>query len=172
LALCLVLVAMAGRSLVAMAAAQARVVYVIPIDGVIDLGLAPFVERTLKEAATQQASAVVLEIDTFGGRVDAAVLIRDALLRTPIRTIAFVNKRAISAGVLIALATTIAMAEGGHPWGCDPCRDGRTRRPCPTGGRKDRVVHAQGIPRHGRSSQAATAARRGDGRCGCRGARA
>jgi Serine dehydrogenase proteinase len=47
-------------------------------------------------------------------RVDAAVLIRDALLRTPVRTIAFVNKRAISAGALIALATTtIAMAEGG-----------------------------------------------------------
>jgi membrane-bound serine protease (ClpP class) len=113
LALCLVLLAMPGRSLVAMAAAQAHVVYVIPIDGVIDLGLAPFVERTLKEAATEQASAVVLEINTFGGRVDAAVLIRDALLRTPIRTIAFVNKRAISAGALIALATTtIAMAEG------------------------------------------------------------
>jgi len=34
------------------------------------------------------------------------MLIRDALLRTPVRTIAFVNKRAISAGALIALATT------------------------------------------------------------------
>jgi membrane-bound serine protease (ClpP class) len=113
LALCLVLLALAGRSLVATAAAQAPVVYVIPIDGVIDLGLAPFVERTLKEAATQQASAVVLDINTFGGRVDAAVLIRDALLRMPVRTIAFVNKRAISAGALIALATTtIAMGEG------------------------------------------------------------
>ena len=114
LALCLVVLGMAGRSLLAVAPAQAPVVYVIPIDGVIDLGLAPFVERTLTEAATQQAAAVVLEINTFGGRVDAAVLIRDALLRTPVRTIAFVNKRAISAGALIALAaTTIAMAEGG-----------------------------------------------------------
>ncbi len=115
LALCLVLLGgMAGRRLVAVAAAQAPVVYVIPIEGVIDLGLAPFVERTLTEAATEQAAAVVLEINTFGGRVDAAVVIRDALLRTPVRTIAFVNKRAISAGALIALATTtIAMAEGG-----------------------------------------------------------
>lgn len=70
--------------------------------------------RTLTEAATQQAAAVILDINTFGGRVDAAVLIRDALLRTPVRTIAFVNKRAISAGALIALATTtVAMAEGG-----------------------------------------------------------
>lgn len=89
-------------------------VYVIPIDGVIDLGLAPYVVRTLAEAAAQQAAAVVLDINTLGGRVDAAVLIRDALLRSPVRTIAFVNKRAISAGALITLAaTSIVMAEGG-----------------------------------------------------------
>ena len=111
LTLCVVALGMAGRGLVEPATAQASIVYVIPIDGVIDLGLAPFVERTLTEAATQQAAAVILDINTFGGRVDAAVLIRDALLRTPLRTIAFVNKRAISAGALIALATTtIAMA--------------------------------------------------------------
>ena len=55
------------------------VVYVAPIEGIIDLGLAPFVQRVLKEAANANASAVILEINTFGGRVDAAVLIRDAL---------------------------------------------------------------------------------------------
>lgn len=114
LALGLALLGMAVRSGATAAAAERPIVYVIPIDGTIDLGLAPFVQRTLTEAAEQQAAAVVLEINTFGGRVDAAVLIRDALLRTPVRTIAFVNKRAISAGALIALAaTTIAMAEGG-----------------------------------------------------------
>src|ERR687892_2149785 len=90
------------------------IVYVAPLEGIIDLGLAPFVERVLAEATEAKADAVVLEVNTFGGRVDAAVLIRDALLRTPVRTIAFVNKRAISAGALIGLAaTTIAMAEGG-----------------------------------------------------------
>jgi membrane-bound serine protease (ClpP class) len=90
------------------------VVFVARIEGVIDLGLAPFVERVLDEAATGGAAAVILEINTFGGRVDAAVLIRDALLRAPIRTVAFVNKRAISAGALISLAAeTIAMADGG-----------------------------------------------------------
>jgi membrane-bound serine protease (ClpP class) len=90
------------------------VVYVVPIAGVIDLGLAPFVSRVLEEAAAAQATAVILDINTFGGRVDAAVLIRDALLQARVRTIAFVNKRAISAGALISLAAeTIAMAEGG-----------------------------------------------------------
>jgi membrane-bound serine protease (ClpP class) len=56
------------------------VVYVVPIGGIIDLGLAPFVQRVLDEAANANAAAVILEINTFGGRVDAAVLIRDALL--------------------------------------------------------------------------------------------
>jgi membrane-bound serine protease (ClpP class) len=90
------------------------VVYVVPIEGVVDLGLAPFVERVLDTATRDGAAAVVLEINTFGGRVDAAVLIRDALLRARVRTIAFVNKRAISAGALIALASEkIAMSDGG-----------------------------------------------------------
>jgi membrane-bound serine protease (ClpP class) len=90
------------------------VVYVVPITGMIDLGLAPFVDRMLAEAPGTAATAVILEINTFGGRVDAAVLIRDALLRARVRTVAFVNKRAISAGALIILAAeTIVMADGG-----------------------------------------------------------
>ncbi len=56
----------------------------------------------------------MLDINTFGGRVDAAVAMRDTLVDAPVRTIAFVNQRAISAGALIALATdTIVMAAGG-----------------------------------------------------------
>lgn len=90
------------------------VVYVAPIEGVIDLGLAPFVQRVLDEAARAGAAAVVLDINTFGGRVDAAVQIRDSLLNSRVRTIAFVDKRAISAGALIALASEkIVMADGG-----------------------------------------------------------
>jgi membrane-bound serine protease (ClpP class) len=101
------------------------VVYVVPVDGVIDLGLAPFIQRTIDEAAAARAAAVVLDIDTFGGRVDAAVAIRDALLRSPVRTVAFVNKRAISAGALISLAaTTIAMAEGGSIGAATPVEAG------------------------------------------------
>ncbi|HSL50262.1 MAG TPA: NfeD family protein, partial [Candidatus Deferrimicrobiaceae bacterium] len=103
-----------GFAAAAPAAEPRLVVYIVPIEGMIDLGLAPFVERVLDEAAAGGAAAVILEINTFGGRVDAAVLIRDALLRARVRTVAFVNKRAISAGALISLAaTTIVMAEGG-----------------------------------------------------------
>lgn len=96
------------------ARAASKIVYVVRIDGVIDLGLAPFVQRVLAEAHEARAAAVVLVIDTHGGRVDAAVAIRDHILRAPVRTIAFIDKRAISAGALIALAAeTIAIADGG-----------------------------------------------------------
>lgn len=91
-----------------------NVVFVAPINGVIDLGLAPFIERVLAEAKSHHAAAVVLDINTLGGRMDAAVQIRDALLNSSVRTIAFIDKRAISAGALISLAAeTIAMSPGG-----------------------------------------------------------
>ena len=106
------------------------VVYVAPIEGMIDLGLAPFVQRVLDEAAAAGASAVILEINTFGGRVDAAVLIRDALLNARVKTVAFVNKRAISAGALISLAAErIVMADGGTIGAATPVQMGQGEAP-------------------------------------------
>lgn len=90
------------------------IVHVVPIEGMIDLGLAPFVQRVLAQAARDSAALVIFDINTFGGRVDAAVLIRDAILSSEVRTVAFINRRAISAGALISLAAhTIAIADGG-----------------------------------------------------------
>ena len=106
------------------------IVYVAPIHGMIDLGLAPFVDRVLEDAATAGAAAAIFEINTFGGRVDAAVVIRDALLRARVRTVAFVNKRAISAGALISLAAEkIAMAEGGTIGAATPVEMGAPGAP-------------------------------------------
>ncbi len=86
-------------------------VYKILIDGTIDRGLAPYIQRVLEEA--KNADAVILEINTLGGLVDAAIQIRDGLLNSETQTIAFINKRAISAGALISLATNhIVMAPG------------------------------------------------------------
>lgn len=106
--------------------AQAReTVYVIPIEGMIDMGLAPFVQRALDEAVRERAAAVILEINTFGGRVDAAVAIRDALLSTTVPTVAYINRRAISAGALISLAAgRIAMADGGTIGAATPVQVG------------------------------------------------
>jgi membrane-bound serine protease (ClpP class) len=88
-------------------------VLLVPIEGIIDLGLAPLVQRALRTAEEEGAAAVVLEINTFGGRVDAAVAIRDHLLRSKVRTVAFVNKRAISAGALITLAAQQVVVASG-----------------------------------------------------------
>lgn len=105
--------ALAALALASPWATGAPLVYVAPIEGVIDLGLAPFVQRVLDEAHAAGAAAVVLEINTFGGRVDAAVQIRDALLNAKLPTVAYVNRRAISAGALISLAAErLVMAPG------------------------------------------------------------
>src|SRR5919106_4811978 len=55
-------------------------VYVVDISGTIDLGLAPYLDRVLGDAEQAGASAVVVEIDTPGGRLDAVLQMRDALL--------------------------------------------------------------------------------------------
>jgi len=106
------------------------VVYVAPIEGIIDLGIAPFIQRVLDEATQEGAAAVIFDINTFGGRVDGAVLIRDALLNARVKTVAFVNKRAISAGALISLAAEkIVMADGGTIGAATPVQMGQPGAP-------------------------------------------
>lgn len=79
-------------------------IYHIDISGTIDMGLPPYIERVIEEAEAANATAILLEVNTFGGRVDAATQIKDLLLNTKLRTLAYVNKRAISAGALISLS--------------------------------------------------------------------
>ena len=83
-----------------------RMVYRVPVTGVIELGLAPYIERSVSEAAASGASAIVLDIDTPGGRVDAAERIADALSDSEVPVYSLVNRRAFSAGALIALSTS------------------------------------------------------------------
>jgi membrane-bound serine protease (ClpP class) len=85
--------------------AAGGLVYRIPFTGVVEMGLAPFIERSLREAREAGAVAAVLDIDTPGGRVDAAERIADAISDAGLPVYAFVNRRAISAGALISLAT-------------------------------------------------------------------
>ncbi len=95
--------------------AQSSKVYVGYIEGDIDLGLAPYISRTISEAEKNNAVAIIFKINTFGGRVDAATQIKDAILSSKINTVAFINNRAISAGALIALSCqTIVMAPGSN----------------------------------------------------------
>jgi len=80
-------------------------VYVIPLKGTVDPGMAAFLNRALDKTDPGDDTWYVFKIDTFGGRVDAALEIVDTLLTRPRgTTIAYVHSKAISAGALIALA--------------------------------------------------------------------
>ena len=86
-------------------------VTVVRIDETIDLGLAAFLARIAGEQAP--GDLLVLDVNTLGGRVDAALVIRDALLHVRGQTVCWVDPRAISAGALISLACdVIAVAPG------------------------------------------------------------
>ncbi len=86
-------------------AQDAPLVFRVPVTGVVEMGLAPFIERAIREAEGVGASVIVLDIDTPGGRVDSAERIADAIADSGVPVYAFVNRRAFSAGALIALAT-------------------------------------------------------------------
>ncbi len=92
--------------LLAPAAGAAKTVYVIPVEGTVDPGMAAFIERARRDVSKDpDHPLVVLEMDTFGGRVDSALEIVDTLLTLPPeQTVAFVEKKAISAGALISLS--------------------------------------------------------------------
>ena len=98
-------------------------VYHIPIEGTIDLGLPPYIERSIKEAETNNAVSIIFTINTFGGRVDAATQIKDAILNSKVPTVAFINKRAISAGALISLSCEKIYMTGGATIGATTAVD-------------------------------------------------
>ena len=88
-------------------------VYLLEVKGTIDMGLAYFFERQIPQLNNEGGDAILLDIDTFGGRVDAATMMKNALLNSELPTIAFINTKAISAGSLISLACdTIVMRSG------------------------------------------------------------
>ena len=86
-------------------AQDAPVVFRVPVTGVVEMGLAPFIERAIREAESAGVRFVILDIDTPGGRVDSAERIADAISDSEVPVYAFVNRRAFSAGALISLAT-------------------------------------------------------------------
>ena len=98
-------------------------VVVVAIDRTVELGLAAFVRRAIE--TNPDAAAIVLEVNTLGGRVDAAIQIRDALLEAKPRTVAFIHPRAISAGALISLACdNIIMTDGATIGAATPIQAG------------------------------------------------
>jgi membrane-bound serine protease (ClpP class) len=80
-------------------------IIVVPLRGEISPSLLMFLRRTEKAAESSGASAIIFEMDTYGGRLDSAAEITNVLNRATIPTYTFINSNAGSAGSLIALAT-------------------------------------------------------------------
>lgn len=78
-------------------------VYIIPVEAEVERGLQAFIERGIEEAEEADARAIIFEIDTPGGFVDAADGIARLLQKTSIPTIAYINQDALSAGAFLAL---------------------------------------------------------------------
>ena len=78
---------------------------VIALSGEISPPLHLFLRRAIKAAEAAGAGAIVIEMNTYGGRLDSADDITGVLNRTTLPTYTFVNTNAGSAGSLIALAT-------------------------------------------------------------------
>ena len=86
------------------AADSTTVFYRIRLAQDIDKAAQRLVVKGLEKAAETQADYVLLDLDTYGGAVDAADSIRTAILRCDRPVIAYVNMRAASAGALISIA--------------------------------------------------------------------
>ncbi len=80
-------------------------VVVVPVHGEISESLVMFLRRAVKAAEIDGASAIIFDMNTYGGRLDAAADIVNVLNHTTIPTYTFINSNAGSAGAIIALAT-------------------------------------------------------------------
>jgi membrane-bound serine protease (ClpP class) len=81
-------------------------VFIISVKEMVEPGMAAYIKRSLESIQSGPDDIVIFKLDTFGGRVDSAIDIVDSISNIPKgKTIAFVEKRAISAGALIALSS-------------------------------------------------------------------
>jgi membrane-bound serine protease (ClpP class) len=92
--------------------AQSKV-YVLPIREDIMPPMVYLARRGVKEAMESKADVLVLDVETDGGRVDSMMEIIQIIGNFKGETVTYVNKRAFSAGALMAFATQrIFMAPG------------------------------------------------------------
>lgn len=92
---------------------SARKIFYFKIDDNISRPSQRKLDKAIEQATAQASDILFMELNTFGGELDAADKMRTALLECPIPTIVFINKNAASAGALISIACdSIYMAPG------------------------------------------------------------
>lgn len=81
-------------------------IYILPIKGEINRATRNLVrDNIIRAEKDPNVKTIIFEIDTYGGLIDEAIQIKDYILRTDLNTISYVNNKAESAGVLIAIAS-------------------------------------------------------------------
>ncbi len=94
---------------------------VIPVNGMIHGYTFESLKRRSEEAVAQGVSLIVIDLDTPGGLVTSALKISKYIKALPVRTVAWVNNEAFSAGIMIAAACDdIIMAPASTTGDCAP----------------------------------------------------
>ena len=94
----------ATDTLPVMAAKERPEVYLFPIREAIMPAMARLTEHCITDAVARGSDYIVIDLNTYGGLVDAADKIRTLILEAPIPVYAYINNQAASAGALIAIA--------------------------------------------------------------------
>lgn len=97
---------------------EAGTVDIITIDGIINPVAADFITQSIKEAISDGAECLIIELDTPGGLVESTRIIIKEMLASDIPVVVYVmpsGARAASAGTFITIASHIAaMTPGTH----------------------------------------------------------
>lgn len=80
-------------------------VFIIPIKGEINRATFNFISSTLNKVLEKNPAAIIFEIDTYGGLITETEKIKNLIMALDIPTISFVNNKAESAGVLLAISS-------------------------------------------------------------------
>src|SRR5690554_7506804 len=72
---------------------ESNTLYLISVKGAVSGGMADFLERGLKEAEDRKAEAVVIELNTFGGLVDAMAEIADLITGSRLPVYIYIRDR-------------------------------------------------------------------------------
>ncbi|MCK5129650.1 MAG: nodulation protein NfeD [Clostridiales bacterium] len=88
---------------------------VINIHGEINDALVAYLDREVTAAQENGAEVIILDIDTWGGFIHSSERINDILSNVQVPTIAYISKKAVSAGVMVTISCDkVAMTPGSN----------------------------------------------------------
>ena len=93
-------------------------VHYFKLDTEVHFGMSGFVKRVIQKAKNENAAAIIIGIDTFGGRVDSALeIIEHINAAQDLPVYAYIEDKAWSAGALLALGCKAIYMKSGSSIG-------------------------------------------------------